>query len=64
MQNVHMKYMKISTIQNWQVTGAKSKSGTVIIHQRVLVVYETTSKVKWCFESGTVPLYCSLVTSL
>ena len=47
-----------------QVTRAKSKSGAVVKHKRVLVVYETTSKVKWHFKSGTVPLYRPLVTSL
>ena len=31
-------------------SGAKSKSGAVVKHQRVLVVYETTSKVKWHFS--------------
>ena len=30
-------------------SGAKSKSGAVVKHQRMLVVYETTSKVKWHF---------------
>ena len=30
----------------------------------VLVVYKTTSKVKWHFKSGTVPLHRSLVTFL
>ena len=48
---------------NRQVTRAKSKSGAVVKHKRVLVFYETTSRVKWYFKSGAALLYRSLVTS-
>ena len=43
-----------------QVTRAKSKSGAVIKHKRVLVIYETTSRVKWYFKRGATPLYHSI----
>ena len=46
-----------------QVTRRKSKSGTVVKHQKTFVVLKTTSNVKWLFKSGAAPLYHSLVTS-
>ena len=33
-------------------------------HQSIFVVIETTSKEYDTFESGTAPLFCSIVTSL
>ena len=47
-----------------QVTSWKSKSGTVVKHQRKAVVLKTTSNVNALFKSGAAPLYHSLVTSL
>ena len=47
-----------------QVTGTKAKSGTVVEHQRMLVLLKTTSNVKELLKSGAAPLYHTLVTSL
>ena len=47
-----------------QVTRTKSKSGAVVKHQRMIVVYKSTSSVKGLFKSGATPLYRSLVTTL
>ena len=57
-------YLRYSPRISREVTRRKSKSSTVVIHQREFVVLKTTSNVKWIFKSNAAPLYHSLVTSL
>ena len=40
-----------------QVTSTKVKSGTVVKHQRILVVYKLA--LKGHFKSSAMPFYCS-----
>ncbi len=63
MPNARRKVRSVDEVIR-QVTRAKSKSGAVVKHQRVFVVLKTTSKAKRLFQSGTAPVYHSLVTSL
>ena len=59
-----LKFVDLTVTYSRRVTRTKSKSGTVVRHQRMLVVHKTTSNVRGHFKSSTVPLHRSLVTSL